>query len=246
MILCSNLKENYGADLIEVRDDGCGIGKDDIPNMAVAHYTSKLTTLDDMKGLETYGFRGEALASLAAVSFLTITTRTKDDDLATTYTLDRSGRIAATKPSHLGVGTVVTALDLFKEVPVRRQLCRNPKHAREDFKNVQEVLMAFGIAHPKVRFVLRHGGSLVWQKAQAENFRANLALVLGMEVVGHLALFTDQSFSPMVKVFGYLPKPGANRGLVARVSTDRFFQLVNQRPVFVKPIVQVCWFSTSY
>lgn len=231
--------ENYGVDLIEVRDDGCGIGKPDVPNMAVAHYTSKLSTLDDMKGLETYGFRGEALASLAAVSTLSITTRTEEDEVATTYTVDRFGCVTATKPSHLGVGTVVTALDLFKEAPVRRQMYRNPKHCKEDFKNVQDVLMAFGIAHPRVRFILRHNRDLVWQKTHAENLRANLALVLGTEVVSHLALFTDQSFSPMVKVFGYLPKPGADRSLVSRVSTDRFFQLVNRRPVVIKPVVQV-------
>ncbi|XP_062819802.1 PMS1 protein homolog 1 isoform X4 [Anolis carolinensis] len=94
--------ENYGFDKIEVRDNGDGIRAADVPVMAVKHYTSKISSSQDLESLTSYGFRGEALASICSTSEVLITTKTANEDFSTQYALDRSGHIISQKPSHLG------------------------------------------------------------------------------------------------------------------------------------------------
>ena len=241
----SVLQENYGLDLIEVRDNGIGIKKEDTSYMALPHYTSKLTSMDDLTSLESYGFRGEALTSVAAVSTLSITTCTEADDIALTYTIDHSGQVIATRPSHLGRGTTVSVTNLFKNVPVRKQYYRSPKRCKEDLKKVEEVILAFGITHPRVRFVFKHNKTLVWQKMQTSDFKTNLQLVLGSAIMQQLVSISYQSFDPMLKVHGYVPKLDADLVLVSRTTADKLFLIVNNRPVAVKPVIQVCHFSAS-
>ena len=241
----SVLQENYGLDLIEVRDNGTGIKKEDAPYMALPHYTSKLTNMDDLMSLESYGFRGEALTSVATISTLSVTTCTETDDIALTYTIDHSGTVIATKPSHLGRGTTISVTNLFKNVPVRKQYYRSPKRCKEDLKKVEEVVLAFGITHPRVRLVFKHNKTIVWQKMQTSDFKTNLQLVLGSAIMQQLVPIACQSFDPMLKVHGYVPKPDADLGLVSRTTADKLFLIVNNRPVAVKPVIQVCPFSTS-
>uniref|UniRef100_Q0VA67 Pms1 protein n=1 Tax=Xenopus tropicalis TaxID=8364 RepID=Q0VA67_XENTR len=96
--------ENFGFDKIEVRDNGKGIKSDDTPVMGVKHYTSKINSHDDLETLETYGFRGEALASICSVAEVHIATKTLEDDFSKLYILDSSGHVVSQKPSHLGQG----------------------------------------------------------------------------------------------------------------------------------------------
>ncbi|KAG8432794.1 hypothetical protein GDO86_017148 [Hymenochirus boettgeri] len=96
--------ENFGFDKIEVRDNGNGISQSDAAVMCVKHYTSKIKSHDDLEKLETYGFRGEALASICSVAEVHITTKTAADDISTQYILDNSGHVLSQKPTHLGQG----------------------------------------------------------------------------------------------------------------------------------------------
>ena len=208
--------------------------------MAQPHYTSKLTSTDDLSSLTSYGFRGEALASIAAVSDLRITTCTEVDDVALVYTIDHSGQVIATKPSHLGRGTTVSITNLFRNMPVRKQYYKNSaKHSREDFKKAEDVVLAFGIAHPMVRLVLKHNKSVVWQKLQTTDFRSNLNLILGPNTMQNMVPISFQSFEPMLKVHGFVPKVDADPRQIFRTTPERLFLFVNQRPVVVKPVMQV-------
>uniref|UniRef100_A0A3Q3LNL3 PMS1 homolog 1, mismatch repair system component n=1 Tax=Mastacembelus armatus TaxID=205130 RepID=A0A3Q3LNL3_9TELE len=148
--------ENYGLDRIEVRDNGHGIKAVDTPVMAVRHFTSKICSHEDMEHLETYGFRGEALGSICAVAEVAVTTKTEDDDISTQYTLNFTGDILSQKPSHLGQGTTVSVLKLFKNLPVRRQYYSSTKKCKEELKKVQELLMAYAIIKPDLRLTLVH------------------------------------------------------------------------------------------
>uniref|UniRef100_A0A3B5MBI8 PMS1 homolog 1, mismatch repair system component n=1 Tax=Xiphophorus couchianus TaxID=32473 RepID=A0A3B5MBI8_9TELE len=103
--------ENFGLDRTEVRDNGCGIKAADAPVMAVRHFTSKISSHEDLECLETYGFRGEALGSICAVAEVTVTTKTEEEDVSTQYTLDSSGGIVSQRPSHLG-GASVSSIGL--------------------------------------------------------------------------------------------------------------------------------------
>ncbi|XP_048455070.1 PMS1 protein homolog 1 isoform X2 [Rhincodon typus] len=148
--------ENSGLDRIEVRDNGDGIKAVDTPVMGVKHYTSKISHHEDLEALETYGFRGEALGSICSVSEVVITTKTTADDVSTQYTLDKAGHIIAQKPSHMGQGTTVTVLKLFKNIPVRKQFYSTAKKCKEELKKVQDLLMAYGIIKPDLRIIFTH------------------------------------------------------------------------------------------
>ncbi len=232
-------QENFGRDLIEIRDNGLGISETNVPYLAQPHCTSKLSHFDHLASVSTYGFRGEALASIAAVASLVVTTCTDDDDVATTYTMDHSGQVIASKPSHLGRGTTVSVTNVFRNVPVRKQYFRSDKCCKEDLKKVEEVMLAFGIAHPGVRFVLKHNKNVIWQKLQTFDSKTNATLVLGSAVMQQLTPIAFQSFDPMLKVHGWVPRSQGDVTHISRATGDRLFLLVNQRPVVVKPIIQV-------
>uniref|UniRef100_A0A671U841 PMS1 homolog 1, mismatch repair system component n=1 Tax=Sparus aurata TaxID=8175 RepID=A0A671U841_SPAAU len=148
--------ENYGLDRIEVRDNGLGIKAADTPVMAVRHFTSKICSHEDLERLETYGFRGEALGSICAVAEVSVITKTKEDDISTHYTLNFTGGIVSQKPSHLGQGTTVSVLKLFKNLPVRRQYYSSTKKCKEEVKKVQDLLTAYAIIKPDLRLTLVH------------------------------------------------------------------------------------------
>ncbi|XP_072669282.1 PMS1 protein homolog 1 isoform X3 [Canis lupus baileyi] len=148
--------ENYGFDKIEVRDNGEGIKAIDAPVMAVKYYTSKINSHEDLENLTTYGFRGEALGSICCVAEVLITTRTASDNFSTQYVLDGSGHIISQKPSHLGQGTTVTVLKLFKNLPVRKQFYSTAKKCKDEIKKVQDLLISYGILKPELRIVFIH------------------------------------------------------------------------------------------
>ena len=92
-----SFQENFGLDLLEVRDDGHGISEEDCSAVGLPHYTSKISDEGDLLTLGTYGFRGEALSSLCTMAEVTVTTRTESEDHARVYSLDSHGRVVETK-----------------------------------------------------------------------------------------------------------------------------------------------------
>ncbi|XP_074650598.1 PMS1 protein homolog 1-like [Tubulanus polymorphus] len=214
--------ENYGLDKIELRDNGSGIKRTDTKWMAQPHYTSKITDHNDLDKLLTYGFRGEALGALSAVCELVITTKTTDDDLGMTYTLDKTGQVKSSKPSCLGEGTTVTVNNLFKNLPVRKQFYSTAKKKKEELKKVEDVIMAFGIIHPGIRFWVRHNKETIWQKGFQTNHRNVLMGILGIN-----ANMTIEAF---------LPSKDSSSQVTSRAVNDRMFCYINKRPVTVKQV----------
>ncbi|XP_048962478.1 PMS1 protein homolog 1 isoform X6 [Canis lupus dingo] len=181
--------ENYGFDKIEVRDNGEGIKAIDAPVMAVKYYTSKINSHEDLENLTTYGFRGEALGSICCVAEVLITTRTASDNFSTQYVLDGSGHIISQKPSHLGQGTTVTVLKLFKNLPVRKQFYSTAKKCKDEIKKVQDLLISYGILKPELRIVFIHNKAVIWQKTRVSDRQVALRAVLGTAVMGNMEPF---------------------------------------------------------
>uniref|UniRef100_A0A8B9K9U3 PMS1 homolog 1, mismatch repair system component n=1 Tax=Astyanax mexicanus TaxID=7994 RepID=A0A8B9K9U3_ASTMX len=231
--------ENYGLDRIEVRDNGCGIKSADASVMAVKHYTSKISCHEDLEHLETYGFRGEALASICAISEVVVTTKTAADDVSTQYTLDLSGRVISQKPSHLGQGTTVCALKLFKNLPVRRQYYSNSKKCKEEVKKVQDLLMAYAVIKPELRIVFTHNKATVWQKARVSDHRAALMAVLGAASAANLLPVQHRQEQPEIAIEGYFPKPNSDLNSTSSNTSDKTFVFVNSRPVHHKDILKL-------
>ncbi|XP_051478911.1 PMS1 protein homolog 1 isoform X3 [Apus apus] len=181
--------ENYGFNKIEVRDNGDGIKAVDVPVMAIKHYTSKISSSEDLDSLTTYGFRGEALSSICCISEVLITTKTPDDDFSIQYTLDSNGHIASKKPSPLWQGTTVTVLNLFKNLPVRKQFYSANKKCKEELKKIQDLLIAYGIIKPELRITLSHNKAVIWQKTRVSNHKTACMSVLGTAVMSSMVPF---------------------------------------------------------
>ena len=230
---------------IEVRDNGSGIKKEDTVNMAKPHFTSKLRSFQDLQSLELYGFRGEALNSVAAISNLSVTTRTDDDDIAITYMLDSSGNVTSTQHSHLGRGTTVTVANIFRNLPVRKQCFKSVKRCKEELRKIEDMMVGLGLAHFGVRLALKHNKCLIWQKIQTADFGSNISLIFGAALFQQLMPLNYQCFSPMVKIRAFVPKPSADLSLVSRSTPDKIYLLINQRCVTVKPLIQVGYLKVS-
>jgi DNA mismatch repair protein PMS1 len=232
-------QEENGLSRIEVQDNGCGIKREDAQVMAQRSYTSKINCFESLNELTTYGFRGEALCSLCAVSNVSITTKTKDNAVAICYTLGQSGKVFSTKPVPSSTGTTIVVTNLFKNLPVRKQFLSTKKKCKEELKKVEELIMSFGCIHPGVRLVLWHNKSIIWQKGKVNDYKTSLVTVLGTPVMSQMdkVQHEDQEYS--FQFTGYLPKIDSNPSVTCRANNDRCFIFVNERPVLIKEVSQV-------
>ncbi|KAM4668690.1 PMS1 protein homolog 1 isoform 3-T6 [Amazona ochrocephala] len=230
--------ENYGFNKIEVRDNGNGIKVADVPVMAIKHYTSKINSSEDLERLTTYGFRGEALGSICSISEVLITTKTDADDISTQYALDSNGHVASQKPSHLGQGTTVTVLKLFKNLPVRKQFYSTNRKCKEELKKVQDLLTAYGIIKPDLRITLTHNKAVIWQKTRVSDHKMACMSVLGTAVMGSMVPFQHCCEDPEINLSGFLPKAESDSSLTSLSSSERSFVFINNRPVHQKEILK--------
>ncbi|XP_071667276.1 PMS1 protein homolog 1 isoform X4 [Patagioenas fasciata] len=250
--------ENYGLSKIEVRDNGNGIKVADVPVMAIKHYTSKISSSEDLERLTTYGFRGEALGAICSISEVLVTTMTADDDYSIQYTLDSSGHITSKRPSHLGQGTTVTVLQLFNNFPVRKQFYSTNKKCKEELKKVQDLLIAYGIIKPDLRITLSHNKdgraviaarakgcqtgvqeAVIWQKIRVSNHKMAFMSVLGTAVMGSMVPFQHCCKDPEINLSGFLPKAESDGSLTSLSSSERSFVFINNRPVHQKEILKL-------
>ncbi|NXF38367.1 PMS1 protein, partial [Nyctibius bracteatus] len=231
--------EDYGFNKIEVRDNGNGIKVDDVPVMAIKHYTSKISSSEDLERLTTYGFRGEALGSICCISEVLITTKTAADDFSTQYALDSNGHITSKKPSHLGQGTTVTVLKLFKNLPVRKQFYSTNKKCKEELKKVQDLLIAYGIIKPDLRITLTHNKAVIWQKTRVSDHKMACMSVLGTAIMGSMVPFQHCCEDPEINLSGFLPKAESDSSLTSLSSSERSFVFINNRPVHQKEILKL-------
>ena len=145
--------EDAGIGLIAVADDGEGMHADDAVRAFARHATSKVTSVDDLFHITTLGFRGEALASIAAVSTTTLITR-RPGDLSGTQVLVRGGKIEEVRAAGTAPGTRVEVVDLFANTPARRKFLKAPA---TEVGHVTELVTRTALAWPSVGFLLRHG-----------------------------------------------------------------------------------------
>lgn len=147
--------EEGGRKLVRVADDGGGMERDDLPLAFHPHATSKLASADDLFRVSSFGFRGEALASIGAVSRTRIVSRVRGALEGHELVLE-NGKMSEVRPAASPEGTTVEVRNLFQNVPVRRKFLRA---IDVELDHILETVQRFAIAHPKVRFDLRHDGA---------------------------------------------------------------------------------------
>ena len=138
-----------GISFMQVSDDGVGIDEDDIKNAFMPHATSKIKTANDLESIATLGFRGEALASIASVSKVTVVSKTKEQDVGTKLEVfgGKFGNIIKTASN---VGTTMTVEDLFYCVPARAKFLKKPKAEEQEITNIVSRTI---LAHPEINFI---------------------------------------------------------------------------------------------
>jgi len=189
-----------GIERIRVADNGAGIEREELHLAVARHATSKLATVDDLAAIATLGFRGEALASIGAVSRLALASRAAGKPHAWRIEVE-GGSVGVTAPAAIAAGTTVTVHELYYNTPARRKFLRTEAtewgHCEEAFRRV-------GLAHPDVGFTLQHNGRVVY-RLLAQGRRARVEALLGDGFVAGAAQ-VDARAGPL-SIAGFAVRP---------------------------------------
>ena len=159
---------------VQVEDDGEGIAREELPLALARHATSKIASLADLESVTSMGFRGEALASIAAVARVGITTRRQEAPHGSALQAE-GGAIAEVEPAARAPGTTVTVTDLYFNTPARRKFLKSEP---TEFGHCEEVLRRIALARPEIAFSLRHNGR-VSRHLRSESLRERALSLLG-------------------------------------------------------------------
>ena len=199
--------EEGGVKLIRVSDDGCGIARDELALALTRHATSKIASLEDLERVATLGFRGEALASVAAVARVTLTSRQSGASHAWRINAEA---VATPVPAALGNGTVVEMRDLYYNTPARRKFL---KSEATEFAHCAEAVKRIALAHPAAAFTLAHNGrvSLHLPKSDA---RGRAGAILGDDFLAESRAIDTGNIGEGgigLRVFGHCALPAHSR-----------------------------------
>ncbi|MBK7326118.1 MAG: DNA mismatch repair endonuclease MutL [Propionivibrio sp.] len=210
--------EEGGVKLIRISDDGCGIARDDLALALTRHATSKIASLDDLERVATLGFRGEALASVAAVARVTLTSRQAGADPASSHAWRLTAEPQAQPaPAALHRGTVVEMRDLYYNTPARRKFL---KSEATEFAHCAETVKRIALSHPDVAFTLSHNGRVSLHLA-SNDLRGRAGAILGNEFLTESRAVDTGKISDAVgdsagnghrlRVYGYCALPAHSR-----------------------------------
>jgi DNA mismatch repair protein MutL len=194
-----------GGELIRVVDNGCGIPADELPLAVASHATSKIRSADDLFSVGTLGFRGEALASIAEVSRLTLRSRSADADCGAELEVV-GGKAGAIAPAGCPVGTTIDVRNLFFNTPVRHKFLRS---AQTEAGHSIEALTRIALARPEIHFTLIHNGRQQYDLPPAVDIRARVAAFFGNELASDL--IEIRSAADDVCLSGYVANPMHSR-----------------------------------
>lgn len=195
-----------GVALIRIVDDGCGMDREDAMLCLERHATSKIRTKEDLGAICTFGFRGEALPSIASVSRFRLATREKESLVGTEIEVN-GGKLTSVRDHGGAPGTVIEARSLFFNVPARRKFLRTEN---TEFAHVEQQLRLHAIANPQVAFTLTHNGDLVLHLPATHDMLERIRGLVGGEMASRL-LKVEETTLHGITVSGYIGGPGMSR-----------------------------------
>lgn len=198
-----------GRQEIRVVDDGCGIPAEEVALAVQRHATSKIATAADLYRIRTLGFRGEALASIAAVSHLTLVSRPAGQEVGMEVRVE-GGRTIGTSPRPCTVGTIVLIRDLFYNTPARLKFLRQP---RTEAGYIHTLVTDYALAHPNVAFHLLSDGRIALHTSGSGSLHDALIEIYGLETARQMIpvekVLGDGEMR--IRVFGYVGQPALSR-----------------------------------
>ena len=217
--------EQGGTRLIKVRDDGIGIGEDDLPLALARHATSKIGSLEDLEGVSSLGFRGEALASISSVSRLELISNAQEDPRdGWRVVAEGRGMEARVTPAPHPRGTSVSVRDLFFNTPARRKFLRTEK---TEFAHVEEAFRRQALSRYDIAWVLRHNQKVVHQLPPGHSAAARerrIASLLGKNFIEHARYIEREAGG--LRLSGWVGLPTHSRS-----QADQQYFFVNGRVV---------------
>jgi DNA mismatch repair protein MutL len=194
-----------GTDLIRVVDNGCGIAPDDLALAVASHATSKIADADDLFHVGTFGFRGEALASIAEVSHLTIRSRQPGDEAG--HEVEVVGGVRReVAPCGCPTGTAIEVRNLFYNTPVRRKFLRA---SQTEIGRASEAFTRIALAQPQIHFTLRHNDKLLFDLPPTADWRERIAAFFGRDLESTLIPLDNRDGD--VRLFGFAADPQHSR-----------------------------------
>jgi DNA mismatch repair protein MutL len=211
--------EAGGRRLLKVSDDGEGMVRDDAVLAFERHATSKIRITDDLAAIGTLGFRGEALASIASVAKVELTTFTEDANAATRVTIE-GGRMRDVKDAAHPRGTTIAVRDLFFNIPARRKFLRS--EATETY-HLANLVTHYALAHPEISFTFTNNGREIVRATPAKDLRERAYQIFGGEFLENL-LEVNGGEPHVARVSGFVSAPRDRR-----TSRDSQYLFVNRR-----------------
>jgi DNA mismatch repair protein MutL len=212
--------EESGLRRITVIDNGEGMSREDLEVCFLPHTTSKLDTDKEIIGIRTLGFRGEALSSIAAVSHMTISTRTPKD-IGGRIIQVRGGIVEDSAPIGAPIGTSVTAEGLFYSIPARKKFL---KSAQTEFRHISDLVSHYALMYPTIQFQLKHNKKSVLDLPAVTEISERIRIILGSALAEHLIPVSHEENH--LNIEGFIGKPQ-----VASKQNQKQYIFVNGRAV---------------
>lgn len=218
---------NAGKKLIHVVDNGLGMDKDDLQLSVKRHATSKIVTQDDLENILTYGFRGEALASISSVALVEIRTKTKNDKIGLQLLVEPNKEIEI-NPVNADTGTQVFVKNLFYNVPARRKFLRTDM---TEFRHISDVMLKFALSNPHIRFTFYDDDTLIFD-VHNESIENRINNLFGESHLDYL-MKIDESVTENdeIKISGFVGQPQ-----IAKQSKSGQFLFLNKRAILSKSL----------
>lgn len=210
--------KNGGSTYIRITDDGCGIERDDVRKVFISHATSKISKKDDLNSIGTLGFRGEAMASISAVSKVELLTKAENEEIGTRYEI-AGGEELEFDDAGCPNGTTIVVRDIFFNTPARMKFLK--KDVTEG-NQVAGIVDRMAISHPEISFRFIRDGKQVLITSGNGDLKSTVYSVLGKEMSDSL-MSVDYSFNDM-RITGFVSKPTASR----KSRADQYFYINNR------------------
>lgn len=212
---------NGGRNFMSIEDNGIGMTRDEALMALERHATSKIRVTEDLDSIQTFGFRGEALPSIASVSQFTLRTRTADSQLGTEIFVS-GGKYVHCRDVGMAPGTKIEISSLFSNVPARLKFL---KSENTEAAHITRTIRLYAVAHPKISFTLWEDGREIFRSPANLEMLDRVAAIWGRQLADDLMpLKSAEAFG--MKISGLIGKPG-----VSRSSRQEMVTIVNGRPV---------------